>query len=73
MIRLLNLLDDPDDAPMLLFAERPRFHDFYGISNIAAKLIVSFDLVGLANRLAIKAVLNSLVQLNDHGLGHLVG
>src|SRR5215207_6953721 len=70
---LLGLLDDVDEPPALGGAQRASLHDPDPIPHAGAiGLIVCLEPRGLAEHLAVEAVLHPVLDRHDNGLVHLV-
>src|SRR5699024_10667609 len=71
---LLGLLDDLENPPVLGGAQRSRLHDPHEVAHAGLiGLVVRLDLAGAADDLAVQAVLDAVLDLDDDGLVHLVG
>src|SRR6478735_1182714 len=70
---LLGLLEDLHQAPALGGAERAGLHDEDAVADSGGVgLVVRLDLAGAADDLAVEGVLDTVLDLDDDGLVHLV-
>ncbi len=70
---LLGTLNDFDHAPAFVLAERAGFHDTDGVADVAfVLLIVSHELGGLLDELAVLGVFDLTLDEDDDRLVHLV-
>src|SRR5262245_31020332 len=70
---LLGLLEDLDDPPALGGRQRPGLHQEHSVADPAlVDLVVSLELAGPAQDLAVQRVLDAVLYDNDDGLVHLV-
>src|SRR4249919_1053249 len=68
-VSLLGLLEDFDEAPALGSAQRPGLHNAYPITNGGTVLlVVCLEPAGLAQHLAVQAVLHPVLDRNHNGL-----
>src|SRR6478735_2054855 len=72
-VRSLRLLEDLDDAPALRGGQRPGLHEEDAVADAGAVLlVVSLQLAGAADDLAVHRVLEAVLDGDDDGLVHLV-
>src|SRR6185436_20627360 len=70
---LLRLLDDFDETPALGGRQRSGLRDEHHVADAGGvALVVSLDLGGTADDLAVQRVLHAVFDLDDDGLVHLV-
>src|SRR5215831_12575385 len=70
---LLGLLENPRDAPALGRGQRPGLHQQDPVAHAARVLgVVRLVPLGTADDLAVLRVLDPVLDLDDHGLVHLV-